>query len=536
MKVGDVVATATTADGKSYTINLPASADALEVGKTYPVSVNGLRDLAGNFASNPTTFNVTVTRDDVKPTFTLNAVNPTQFDIVFSEEMTNSVPADAIVVRNSDDAVLAQSGLAVRQTDKKTFRVTLATTPIASDKTSAELSVSVKSLTDVAGNAVSAKTEKVTLSKETVKPEMKSIRLLPATNNQLEVTFSEPVSGIATGDFALTDSEGNSVSITAVSASTTDAQNKVILTINSTTGLTKNDTYKLANIVDSVVDTSGNKNAAKVLTFTYNGATALPVTATFDADYDGASTPAVLSSTAVDRKILVKFDRADIVNGIDATTGNYKAGAADNLSNYTLNGVALPEGTTITFNDASSVTSGVGDTAIIDLSAVAASKLPIALKEGGKVVVTASNVKTSAGSTIPYASAELTVKDTSSPRMTAAYLEGNRTGGTLKLTVQFSEEVVLPGTLSTANNDLVLVGLQSDGTSAAVVSLAAVGYAGTDKTKVVFNVSSANIDVTKAVKLHTAATADIDLKDGETNKLSAVVLADALNVSVYATN
>ncbi|KIL36673.1 hypothetical protein SD71_06625 [Cohnella kolymensis] len=543
VKVGDVIVAPFSLDNKTYTFTLPSSATKFEAGKTYEAVINGLRDLAGNYATQPLKASFTVVRDQIKPVYTLVPVNPTQFDIVFNEEMQNTVPVDAVVVKNAvTDATLFQSGLPVRQSDKKSFRVTLMGAPIAPDKTSVELKVSVKGFNDVAGNTVEAKTSNVTLLKESVKPEMTTVRLMPSTNNRLEVTFSEPVSGIATTDFALTDSDNTVIAITSVensagtAVSATDASNRVYL---DTAALTYNGTFKLANIVDSVTDTSGNKNIAKVISFTYNDVVAPQVTAAIVADKNVDGT---LDLTSATQAVAVKFNQTDVVNGISVATGNFKDGAANNPANYTLNGAALPSGTVVKFIDSfdadmdGTVSGGETtdrgyDLVQIDFSAVAADAKATALKEGGKIVVTASNIKTVAGSTIPFASAELNVVDVTAPTIAGAYLTGDASDASLKLTVQFSEEVTYA---AFDNTKLVLAGKQADGTTSATnLLLTAPAYDGADKTKVVFTIASTDLDVTKPVTL--TATSVSNIKDVATtpNDLGA---AGPISVVIYATN
>ncbi|MBM7648409.1 hypothetical protein JOC78_001351 [Bacillus ectoiniformans] len=532
VKIGDDIATASNPSGdqKTWTFALAnSSAKDLEVGKSYELNIAGLADLAGNYASNPFKQSVTVVRDEVKPTFTLQAKNPKQFDIVFDKEMNSSVAYDSIVVKDSNDNVLTQSNLATLDTDdKKTFHVTLNNSPIASDKTSAEISVTVKGLKDTVGNTISEKTEKVTLAKEAVKPEFNGVRVLPGTDNKIEVAFSEKVMGVDNTDFVLTNSKGDVVATSSLTNASSDSDNKVVLT---TAAALANDTYNLALKVDTVTDTSGNKNAAKALKFSYNGAVAPQLVATIDSDFDGATTSAVLDSTTANRKVLVKFNQADVVNGIDKTTGDYKLGAADNLANYTVNGLALPEGTTVTFNNVTTVSGGVGDTALIDFSAVTdTKKLPTELVKGGKLIITASNVKTEANSTIAYTSNEVTVVDKTAPKVNSAFLTGNSTDG-YKLTAVFSEE------LSVADKAEFV--LKSTEGTPVTITLDDATIVSADKNKVEFNIIVDKAKVATAIAASagfklTTTTTPANTKDTATTPNALQAETTGLDVVNYS--
>ncbi|WP_223065977.1 Ig-like domain-containing protein [Paenibacillus caui] len=512
VKIGDTVATPT-GSGKSWTLTLPTSA--LEAGKDYTVTVNGLRDLAGNYAANPSTFTVSIVRDNTAPTYTLVPVNPSQFDVVFNEDMSSTVPVDGIVVKNSAGAILTQSGLAKLQDDGKTFRVSLASSPITSGNTTAALSVTIQGLTDLAGNAVTTATNSVTLAKETVAPELTNVRLLPYNNKQIEATFSESVTGVESGDFIVTDPNGDKVDVASVTYSGTYAS---VVTLN-VAGLSVNGTYKVASIVNSVKDTSGNGNVAKVLTFNYNGAaSASPVTATISA-YGETTTDGFTSANRVYR---VDFDQ-NVVFGFDASTGNYKDGAVNNPAYYTINGLALPTGAQVKLPVDTS--KGVKNV-IVDLSKVADADLPSAVVNGGEVVLAVSNVKSTGGATIQFTSKNVTVADVTKPSVTAAYLSGDVSDNSLKLTVQLSENV----TFATYAGDAFT--LTVDGKT---YKLSNPVYAsnGTNKSQVVFDVASAGLDVNKGAKLSVAAESDA-VQDAAKNNLSKT--SSDITVVNYGTN
>lgn len=520
IKVNGKFVSAVNADsgfGAKYTLTTPED---LTAGQTYEVEINGLKDSFGNAAENLLKTSVTVVSDTVKPTFTVTPVDEKTIDVVFNKEMNASVAVDSFTVTKVDSqgntVTLAQSGLAVRKTDKKSFRITLANAPFDNTtQTSKEVSVTVKNLTDSLGNAVDATTAKVTIVRDTVKPTVKSVKVVPGTQNQVEVEFSEAVTGINTSDFALTDANGNDVktsagstiTVSSVSGASTNSNNKVTLTLSA--NLPATGTYKLVLKQGQVTDTStsANTNDAQVVAFGYTKpvtvAPQLTATITNDSDAGAAGTQATASGTAAARKVVINFNQPDVLNGLSNSTGTYVDGAADNPANYTLNGAALPKGTVVTFNDG-----GAGnDSVTLDFSGVADADLPVALKEGGSIAISVANVKTAAGSTLAYTTNQVTVADTTKPSLLNAYIQ--KVGTSYVITASYSEELTTTGLDA---DDFTLVhGATPTPINLADATPATVALDSNDKTKVVITITHATdvaaIDAVYATDSFTFGTA-----------------------------
>jgi len=543
IKVNGKFVSAVNADsgfGAKYTLTTPED---LTAGQTYEVEINGLKDSFGNAAENLLKTSVTVVSDTVKPTFTVTSVDEKTIDVVFNKEMNASVAVDSFTVTKVDSqgntVTLAQSGLAVRKTDKKSFRITLANAPFDNTtQTSKEVSVTVKNLTDSLGNAVDATTAKVTIVRDTVKPTVKSVKVVPGTQNQVEVEFSEAVTGINTSDFALTDANGNDVktsagstiTVSSVSGTSTNSNNKVTLTLSA--NLPATGTYKLVLKQGQVNDTStsANTNDAQVVAFGYTKpVTVAPqLTATITNDYDAgtAGIQATASGTAAARKVVINFNQPDVANGLSNSTGTYVDGAADNPANYTLDGAALPKGTVVTFNDGGSG----NDSVTLDFSGVADADLPVALKQGGSIAISVANVKTLAGSTLAYTTSSVTVADTTAPSLDGAYVQAvkDANGNVTKyvITADYSEELTTTGldlddftfTYGASNTAIDLTGATS-------ASNATVALDANDKSKVIITVTDAAdiaairaIPATDTIKIGTAATTTTQDKAGNTIK------------------
>lgn len=494
----------------------------LQAGKAYTIEFGGLTDLLGNAATTSTT-TVTVEKDTTKPTATLSAVGEKTFNIVFDKEMTTTVGITAVKVTQMVAGTETPVALAERPafgTDKKTLKVQLATVPFTGTETSKELTVTVSGLKDSLQNEMASYTGKVTVTKDTTKPTIVSVVQTPGEYKKLDVTFSEEVKGMGTsnGDvFTVVDADNKQVSVgsTPVTVTTvvnsTETNGKHVARVTLSAALPKSGTYKLVAKQDTISDTAStvNKNAAQVVTFNYTAETPVPaqaLTATLEATTDAqGSTPTDSSSS--NRIVTVKFDQADVVNGLDVATGTYKVGAADNALNYTVDGNPLPEGTVVTFKNNDSDNSNK-DTVLLNFSAVAEDKLPTALKNGGELSVSVANVKTEAGATVAYTAKNLTVADKTAPKMVSAFLTPSTVdaGNNYTLVIKFSEKIQAIATQTIAPAKFQIAGLKTGGELATAV-------AGTGDA--VIDSSDATILKIEVLKSGFGATGDlIDLTKG----------------------
>lgn len=530
----------------------------LEIDKSYEVEVIGLTDTLGNAAANSLKTNVTVTRDTAKPTFTVKAVNEKTIDVVFDKEVTaSSIAVDSFKVTKllndgTTNQTIAQANLGALQADKKTVRLTLSGDVFDNaTQTSREISVAVSGIKDTVGNTVTAKTEKLTVTRDAVKPTITSVTQTFNNATQLKVVFSKAVASMGTsaGDvFTVVDANGNQVLVggSAVTASVgsatstlTDGQH--IATVTLSAALPKSGTYKLVAKEGSISDTAGkaNKNDAQSVSFAYTVPTATigTLTATITNDKDGSAigTAVTESGVAANRVAYVKFNRADVVNGFDASTGTYQAGAADNPANYTVAGTPLPEGTVVTFVAGTAANSNKAGVKL-DFNAVADKDLPTSLKSGGKLAISVANVKAETGAALSYTTTEIDVKDTTAPTVTAAYLSGDVSEQTVFLELTFSETVNI---LSAVEGEFTVnFSKKTDGTLGTAVgdnAVAAVYKSSADETKVVIKLVQSpalDIDLTKAVTLNVSGLSAITDKAITPVNLAA---KSGIEVSVFAT-
>lgn len=531
----------------------------LEAGKAYTIEFSGLKDLLGNAATTSTT-TVMVEKDITKPTATVSAAGEKTLNIVFDKEMNTTVGVTAVKVTQmvaGTEIPVALAELPTFGTDKKTLKVQLATVPFTGTETSKELSVTVSGLKDSLQNEMDSYIGKVTVTKDATKPTIVSVVQTPGAYNTLDVTFSEEVKGMGTsnGDvFTVVDADNKQVSVSGVAvtasvgtATSTETNGKHVATVTLSAALPKSGTYKLVAKQDTISDTAStvNKNAAQVVAFNYKAQTpaaAAPITATLVATTDAAgSTPT--DSSASNRIVTVKFDQADVVNGLDVATGTYKVGAADNSLNYMVDGNVLPEGTVVTFKDNDSDNSN-NDTVLLNFSDVAEEKLPTAFKNGGELSVSVANVKTEAGATVAYTAKNLTVADKTAPKMVSAFLTQSTVNASdnYTLVITFSEKIQAASSQTIDPVKFQIDGLKTDGglanavvgTGNAVIDPSDATILKIEVLKAGFGTSASLIDLTKG-NLTVKTLSDHKVTDQATSP-NALADSETIDVTSWVAN
>ncbi|MBH0164100.1 hypothetical protein IHV12_04190 [Fictibacillus sp. 7GRE50] len=523
IKVGDSILGASKVDDYTYTV----SGKELEVGKSYEVEVYGLTDLAGNKGGTPERASIVVTKDAVKPNFSLNSAGPKTIEVKFDKDMNSAVAVDSIKVKNAKGEVVALSSLPTFKDDKRTLVVQLAAFPFAdATANSATLDVTVQALQDKLGNVVEAKTSQVTLVRDSAKPAIKDAKF--TTANEIEVEFSEAVTGVEKTDFFVNKADGTTAT-TVDSIAPVAGTNKYKLTL---TGSLKNGSYGLVLGVNTVSDDSANTNAAQALTLTNDKETVTPVSPI-------SATIVSAGVTSANKQVVITFDKTDVLSGINPTTGNLYVDGADNKALYSINGAALPQGAVINFYDKGVVAVGTdltagndNDAVVIDLSQVEAKYLTgsyAAFANGGTATIAVGGVKNVAGATLSLTSLPVAVADKTAPTVTESYITGNATNG-YSLTVKFSEALA-----ATASADFVLAGKKDASTAAAGITLGTAVLA-TDGLSVTIPVSAlGDADRTLGFTLDTAAAADLaSTTDKAANILTEVTTPIA--VTNFTTN
>lgn len=324
------------ADGVHYA-TLTASA-AQQAAGTHKVTVYNFQDAQGNTLPVATS-SYTVSADTTAPAVqSITAASAYTFKVKVSEplvgEPTVTVKKGNLVLP-LDTTYGGGNGIALDATDTSntTYIVKVAdasaSNPVyATGETSVNLSVKVSNIKDNANLVGAEFNGTVTLSKDAAAPTVVSANLNTAdtTNNYLYVRFNEDLNNTFSTDGAL-DSKivvtKNGVQLPVSAASVQNDVNGDPTLVRITLASVTPGTYNVKFLAGAVSDVDSNVNAEVSTTVAVADPTALV-------------TPGVTQPAA--NVIQVAFG-----GGVDMTD------SATTLSNYTLDGQALPAGTTIGF-------------------------------------------------------------------------------------------------------------------------------------------------------------------------------------------
>ncbi|MGK8612904.1 hypothetical protein ACRS4M_10580 [Streptococcus pneumoniae] len=482
----------------------------LDATKTHTLEIVNLTDTADNKATVKKSF--TVTADANAPQVaTLAQYSDKAVLVTFDKKMNattingNVTIADELLNPVTPGTVVALPG----DTTGTKFIVPVTGT-LYGTKSSVTLNLAFNdSITDALGNKVVPSTKQVTLTKDVSAPAVDKVTVKKDNTGKvvsLVLDFNEPLKagtypsnkitvinqdGVDVTTDLLADSTG--VKFATNSEAVAPGDKKVEFKLTAATNLTGEFTFTFAKgLVQDDAETANDSVAyTKVINFGDAQAPEFEIT---DADVTSAGT----------NKIQIAFGRA--------VKGGNVAGSATALANYTLNGSALPEGTTITLNTAK-------DTALITLPA---SSIPTS---DTAAVFTVDNVQSLSGLTIKPLTTTVAIVDNVAPVLTSAKVLDNKT---IELT--YSENIAA---LSSANvfDSFKIV----NGTTAIPLAsgeLVADSVSGFDtKVKITINkpgtpdtgTPGTTLDLTKAITVETKATTVVKDTVGNTQKAAVTV-------------
>lgn len=489
---------ATVAQGSTPTTVTLTTSQALEANKEYDLTLLNFKDFAGNFLdSNPTNTKFTVTSDVLAPVVQeVKVVRDNLVEVTFDKAMDASTFAGNARILDVN-GVVQGGGLTATikpNTSGKTVRLlTASAVPFNNSGTFAGTLVLADSIKDASGNAKSATSHNVTLTKDTVKPTVASASYIAPNsqyagntyaNGAIVVKLSEEVA-LGTADYKIISSSGEVSSVTVTPAVNSHDAKEVILTLSAALAT---DTYTLRVGNDSVEDlsTQKNKNVAGTTTVKVDGSsdTQKPVV-----DVTGSTGTAATSQTSGSSIVVNIKDNV----GLDLAT-------VQNVNNYLLDGKPLPSGTyvTIAHVGGSSATAATEVNATLNIPAKAIAK-------SGNYTLNVNNIKDKAGNTAdPKVQSSVALVDDISPELTKAEISSN---GLLVLT--FSEAVTsstLPNTLE--DFDFEINGVKVVGANLANIATVADGV-GTDQGKYVVTIN-AEVDATAGTAAGNFIYLDVD--------------------------
>jgi len=422
---------ATVAAGPTPTTVTLTTAQALEAGKEYDLTLLNFKDFAGNFLDkNPTNTKFTVTSDTVAPVVQdVKVVRDNLVEVTFDKAMdVSTFTANSRIL---DVNGVPQGGALIATikggTAGKTVRLaTSSSVPFNENGTFVGTLVLGNGIKDATGNAKTATSHSVTFTKDTVKPTVVGASYVAAgaqyagntyPNGAIVVKFSEEVSAANTSAFKLISSTGEEVTtpaISSVAVNSLDAK-EVILTMNSALPV---DTYtvRVANEAVTDLSTQANKNVAAV--------TSVKVDGSSDTEKPTVTYKSVTAASDQTTGTKIGLNMKDNV-GLDLAS-------VQNVTNYLLDGKPLPAGSyvTISHNKPSSSAAATD----IDVTLNIPEKSVV---KDGDYTLNVNNIKDKAGNVaVPFVQYKVALKDDVSPELKAASISSN---GLLVLT--FSEAV-----------------------------------------------------------------------------------------------
>jgi trimeric autotransporter adhesin len=323
----------------------------LDAGKTYKIDVVGATDVAGNVA-NPLSTNITTSTDSSLPTVAVSVTNTT-IKLDFSEKVVDT-GANAFVVKvNGGNALVA-----VKDANDPTVYTVDASSELAGSSFLNNAKITVTSIYDLAGNKGQDVEVTANLVKDSTAPKFVSATTdgaklvlkydekvtFPAATtldeNDLTIKFVDKdgvLHNFTTADFTASSTLGRDLNGNGQIDAGTEEEKYVEITLAEAAGGNQDfivnnklaqGTYTVTLAKDQLQDTAGNKVAASTFTVVVGTSNTPAKTVTYSASNTGLAN-----------------------NQFKVTYSEDMSNSVLDASKYTLGGVALPAGTTLTFVD-----------------------------------------------------------------------------------------------------------------------------------------------------------------------------------------
>lgn len=399
---------------------------ALETGKNHTLELINLTDKAGNkTVSTSATFTVSV--DSVAPTATVTAKSDKAILVTFSKPMDVTSVTTALVNGTVKDEALASvatgTPTVVADTNDTQFIIPISEASLYANKDSRTFHVVLaNTITDKLGNKVSATTQAVTLTKDTVKPVATGYNVIKNNNGEvtsIEVNFSEGLAAGAPAVPSIVNENGVAVTnfLGGLTAQPVKAGDKKVV-YTATTPAKLAGTFAFSFAKDLVTDQAETANKSDAFNYTINFGT-------------GETTFELVSASAANNVIQVNFGKA--------VKGGAVANSATDLNNYSLAGKPLPAGTTI-------VLDGTQKVATITLPTEESVD-----KTDTTAIFTAANVQAISGETLKAYKGTVSVTDNVKPVLKSAKVLDNKT---IELT--YSEAMSLTAALAEVGDEFIV--------------------------------------------------------------------------------
>lgn len=391
-------------------------ANNVEQGQTANIVVSGAVDFNNNVLSNYSK-SIKISREEsVIQLTSLTQKESNVATVVFDKPI--AVDADVLssltVLRNGNLMIVTSVTADSKDKTNRTFDITFDATnapdydiyPEGSNKTALNFTFGAEGLTDVYGNTNDVITKTITMVKDESAPSILSASL-SADKESLELRFDEKVNASTNiGDITIRDKGVDVTSNFNIGAISPDGTTKVINITLDVPGEIPDGEYVVNIPAKAIQDVNGNENKA----------IKSPIIKVTDSGVTAETIANIADEGTTDNTFKVDFE--------DGSGGAVKVtDSALQLSAYSLNGVALPAGTDIYFEDADK------EAVIIALpnSSVNYSSATVPLRVLNVTDINGNKVKPSQD--------DVTVVDNIKPTLQSASLSGN------VLTLNFDEDM-----------------------------------------------------------------------------------------------
>ncbi|MGG3672772.1 S-layer homology domain-containing protein [Bacillus nitratireducens] len=389
----------------------------LENGKEFSIIVTGATDLVNNtmeMYEGKATYKVEkdVTAPEVKDVKVKElAKGNATLEVTFSEEMTNADLGTVTVKKGKETLVATISADA----QDKTKAVVEVKDALKADETATNLTVELVGYKDAANNVGQKVSKEVKVTKDVVAPNF--VKAVAEKEQSVAATFTfDKEVNVETTKFdkkvvrIINQDTSEDVTEQVTAAVVKDNKKAITLTFPAAGN------YKVAASKGFIQDTAGNNSAAF----------------TADVKVDKKKDEEVVNVDKVAPKVTsAAFNKAEntlVVKFDKVVKGGQGAESAANVSNYTLAGAKLPEGTLITLS---------GDTATIELPKT------FTFEKSETVKFTVASVANASGVKMGTTNLLLDVIDTKAPEFKSAKVTNV---GKQEVTLTFSEAVNVDAT------------------------------------------------------------------------------------------
>ncbi|QSB49423.1 S-layer homology domain-containing protein [Parageobacillus toebii] len=417
-------------DGMSATI----SGLSLDANKSHTLEIVNLTDTANNVNTLVSkTFNVT--KDVTAPTFTVSTESDNKIVLTFDKAVdVNTINTTNIVLKDEKlDTVAGYSVSVPTGYDNKRVEITLPAGTYSSKDSRTFTIMTFDGVKDYLGNKLAPTTKTVTINKDVTAPKLTSVEYVKdSTGKVTSVLFKYDEKVVETANLGLAATDIVTGATVDLFGTLADANVNVL----SDGKTVKVDVQGAAVVKSGKLEISVPANFVKDTALTANGSKAEKLVVDF-----GAGTTAELKVQSVTNPARNQY----VVTFTDVVT----YASATNPANYTINGVALPADTTITFDT------------------VNKNKVTITLPAGfitaddTGAVLRVQNVETVTGTKVSANTNVITVDDNAGPVIVKEKSQINANG---TLSIGFNEAVIAasPSVLNdlvfTVNGSTVTVG------------------------------------------------------------------------------